>query len=654
MMISGNEDNITTEEVVYLGRTKYVNDKDVPNYGFFTSRNRHFLARKIAIDTDEVMVIKENRIRVGVNYKIFIATRPNIYFRVLWLKKDNEQLSEGISSILISDNEGFGQFDFNVDNHKLILLKVNIEFCDEIGFNIGVRNLIKDIIIPTDINDFMNGISHPFMVVGGRPEKSVKRNNKKPFLLRPNKGKADITLINMSLLYIKSRNTSDYEIHLPLGLMYIISSLEQQKFIVDFIDHQLFPYQYDNVELFNINNIIKCYDNPASVIGFSCMANLLPFTLLVAKAFKEKYPNVIIIFGGIGVCGVEEKILRKFPWIDIIVKGEGENTTTELLNHIHHPSEWNKIKGIFLKNTSNEIIFTGDRDRIVELNALPMPAYHHLHIELYDAFNIITNRGCPYKCTFCSVAPMWGHYTHCRSIDNIISEIRYLYDNYGVKQILFQDEYFYSSEEKIIQFCDALMETGLPITWKCFGRINLVTSFAMKKMKESGCVEIRFGVESTSDFVLSKINKGFRFKEVVDMLNEAVCIFDSVEAFFIWGFPFERKMDFFKNILFMYRFQQCGVTVLPSLLSLLPQTQIYKNYQAGEFLGKLKLIRELIPMIVVTGHEIIDRFNQIPDEYLEYYSFIERNEEIFPGFFLLDFDNTILPKYRMLLKIESL
>jgi anaerobic magnesium-protoporphyrin IX monomethyl ester cyclase len=489
-------------------------------------------------------------------------------------------------------------------------------------------------------------------IVGARPgSKNLQQRQMQGKTIPEQKrlgAKAGITLVNMNLLYIRLRDRIDYEAHPPLGLLYLISVLEQVNYSVDFVDYQVFPRLNPQEDPFDLDHALAFIGETSNIVGFSCMANLLPFTLLVAERIKRQHPERTVLLGGVGPFGVETLILERFPWIDIVVRGEAENTLPQLMKSLPELNGIAQVPGVFYRQRDGSIQQTGQAPRITNLDTLPLPAYHRLDMSLYNAFGIISSRGCPYGCSFCSVAPVWNRRTTYRSHDNIIEEIRLLHENYGVKTVLFQDEFFYSSDERILAFCDRLKASGLPVQWKCYGRANLVSEHVMKRMAEAGCIQLRFGVESGSNRVLKQVVKGFQFQDALQAVAQALSIFDSVETFFIWGFPFETMEDFYETAIQMERFRQMGVTVLPSLLSMLPQTDIYQEYRKGSYEGKLTLTPELVPIYVVTGHEVIDTWNVVPERYRAYYDFIGAHEDVFPGFFLFDYETNILPKYQAL------
>ncbi len=489
---------------------------------------------------------------------------------------------------------------------------------------------------------------HKIPVVGARPEngsgRSVAGRVGRPSTRRAPRS-ADITLINMNLLYMNVGGSVDYEAHPPLGLLYLASALEREGFAVDLVDYQVFPRENPGRDVFDLDNMLDYIGETADVVGFSSMANLLPFTLLAAQRFKSRFPGKKILLGGVGPFGVERPILQKFPWIDVIAKGEAEVSLPLLLGALSAGAPLADVPGIFFHSEDGTVVESAPAPRLRELDSLPMPAYHLVDMGNYDAFGIISSRGCPYGCRFCSAAPVWGRTTTYRSNANVIDEIKWLYEMHGIDLVLFQDEFFYCSEEKILDFCDRLLALGLPVKWKCYGRVNLVTEKAMVRMAEAGCIQIRFGVESGSERVLKKVVKGFRFEDALRAVTLAASIFESVETFFIWGFPFEEPEDFFQTAIQMMRFRQLGISVLPSLFSMLPQTDIYREFQSGGSPGKFELVPELIPVYMITGHEVLGSANAVPERYRFIYDFIDANADVFPGFRLLDYEKSILPKY---------
>ncbi|MGD0091201.1 MAG: radical SAM protein [Planctomycetota bacterium] len=466
----------------------------------------------------------------------------------------------------------------------------------------------------------------------------------------------DITLVNLNMLYMRYGEEIEREKHVPLGCLYLTRALEDAGFSVDFRDYQLCPAS----DPFDLEVFLDFLRDPAPVIGLSCMANLLPFTLLAMQALRQRYPDRTLILGGVGSTAVEEKILTRFPQVDIISRGEGELTAPELLRALQRKQDWAGVKGISYRNghapgpirnsqsAIRNVVHNPARERIRSLDAIRFPAFEKVPLKQYRGYGMMTSRGCPYPCTFCSVAPVWNLESYSRSPRNIVEEMKLLNREAGVDLFLFQDEFFVSGKQQVMEFCRELNASGLNVEWKAFGRVNLVDVEMMHAMADCGCLELRFGIESGSDNVLKRIKKGFTAADSLEIVPKAVDIFARTDAFFVWGFPFETMEDFNQSLFQMVSFRMLGARILPSLLSLLPQTEIYRECveQGG---AKLEFCPYLLPEFVFTGHEVCRGGGiEIPERHRAYFDLILANPDIFPGFFHIDLQNNVLPKLELL------
>ena len=453
---------------------------------------------------------------------------------------------------------------------------------------------------------------------------------------------ADITILNLNMLYVRYFDTVERERHLPLGPLYVTAALEEAGFDVDLRDYQM----HEADELFDAAEIVRFLADPAPVVGFSCMANLLPFTLLAMKAFKDAYPDRTLVLAGVGPKSVEGQILERFPWVDVIARGESETSAPGLLRVLRHGGDLATVPGVSYRDAGGAVRHTDRPSRIEDLDALTPPAFHQVDLPRYTGFGMITSRGCPYPCTFCSVAPIWDLRSIHRSPESLVDEIRFLHEKAGARLILFQDEFFVSGKSRVMRFCNALARSGVDVMWKAFGRINLTDAEMMRAMEQTGCVEIRFGIESGSERVLELTKKGFGTEQTVEVVRDACGIFRRTDLFYVWGYPFETMDDFHQSVFQMISFRMMGARILPSLLCLLPQTEIYREHVDP---AKLQFAPDLLPEYMITGHET-SRYAHvdIDPRHAGIFDFIQQHPDIFPGFFHLDLDTNIRPKLRVL------
>lgn len=457
---------------------------------------------------------------------------------------------------------------------------------------------------------------------------------------------ARVTLANLNMLCVRYLDRIERERHLPLGPLYLASALEARGHEVDFRDYQL----ADRPDLFSDVALGEFLARPAPVVLVSCMANLLPFTMLALRRFKAEHPDVFVALGGVGAAGIEERVLALAPWIDAVGIGEGERSVPLL---VEAALGRRRAGGFDLSSVPG--VAWRDRDvvrvnppppRIADVDGIPHPAWHVVDVRRYAGMNVMSSRGCPFDCAFCSVAPIWGRRPFSRSAGSIVEEIAALHEKTGAELFLFQDEYFVSSAARVRELCRALEASGLGIRWKAFGRIDLTDAATMEAMARAGCVELRYGVESGSDRVLSRVTKGFGAEQAQRVLSEAVGIFPGVDAFYMWGFPFETLADFEQTLLHMVTARAMGVRILPSLLSLLPRTALHDEL-AGRV--RLEFCPELFPEYMLTGHETCAGGRvRIADEHRPIYELIAAHPDVFPGFHHVDVEGNVRPKYRML------
>ncbi len=453
-----------------------------------------------------------------------------------------------------------------------------------------------------------------------------------------------ITLANLNMLYVRYVDRVEQEIHLPLGLLHVARSLEDAGFDVDLRDYQL----WQDGDPFSGDSIARFLDHSADVLFVSCMANLLPFSLLALQRFAEQNPDTVVVLGGVGPAGVEREVLSLCPWIHAVGVGEGERSTPVLARALTNGArDLSAVPGVVWRD-GDEIRANAPAPRIETLDDIPMPAYHLVDLSRYKGINMLSSRGCPFPCTFCSVAPIWGHQPFLRGPQSIAEEMRYLHEARGVELFLFQDEFFVSSAERVRALCAAIKELDFAARWKAFGRIDLTDVPTMEAMAYAGCVEIRYGVESGCDEVLRRTRKGFTAARSLEVMSVATGIFPGVDAFYMWGFPFESAEDFNATLLHMLSARSMGVRILPSLLSMLPRTRLYEEMEDKSV---LEFCPELFPEYMLTGHETcVDGRVVIAPQHEAIYRLIEANPHIFPGFFHVDVEQNILPKYRLLQK----
>ncbi|KYK36940.1 MAG: hypothetical protein AYK19_07845 [Theionarchaea archaeon DG-70-1] len=420
----------------------------------------------------------------------------------------------------------------------------------------------------------------------------------------------------------------------PLGPLYIVSVLEKERVFVDFRDYQLASCENP----LNQKSMVDFLSTSEDTLAVGCLFNVLPFLLPILKKMKDETPEKTIILGGPGPSSVAEKIVEKFSFIDVVVKGEGERTMVDLAKGV--PLQ--DIKGIVYRNNGN-VVSTPKRERIHNLDELPFPAYEKVDLSQYVQAGVITARGCPYRCTFCEVAPLWGYHTEQRSVSNVMAEVNVLYE-YGVKDFHVNDDTFVLNRKWVSDFCDAIKAERNDVTWRCLGRINLMDEELISKMASSGCTGIQYGVESGSERVLKIVGKQITIPQVKEVVNLSVDCMEYVMSTFMWGFPFETMGDFFQTVYMMGVLAEMGSVVKLLFLSPAPLSPLY-----GEYCNQLRFDEKFVPNLLWGMYR--DKLSQKEkDKVLE---MIRKYPDIFSAFYYV-YTPDVEKKYQILKKAGML
>lgn len=414
-----------------------------------------------------------------------------------------------------------------------------------------------------------------------------------------------------------------------LGALYLISTLENQGYDVDYRDYQISNF-YNKL---NVNNIVKFADNCEEILLIGCMAYMLPLVVLAVRKIKELNPEKIIVLGGVGPTGVADKLIREFRDIDMVVKGEGEDTVVELLNALEINEPFSRyealknIKGIVFRDFEANIVITAERERNRNLDSVKFPAYHAIDMGQYKGFGLITGRGCAYKCKFCDIHGLWGDKYFQRSLDNVFLELNLLVKEFGIKEISIWDDTFTMSEKRIIEFCKRIKEEKLDFSWSCFGRVNLVNEKLIETMANSGCSDIFYGLESGSEEVLKKIEKKITLDSMIKAIETTVK-YMKVKGHLIWGFPFESSEDLYKTI-YLYNYLKGKIDISMSQLWPYPTSPLYRQYKdLITFNPDLGTFEKILPF---KQEDINDK--------KEVLKLIENHSDIFTQFYYYHTDN---------------
>ncbi len=381
---------------------------------------------------------------------------------------------------------------------------------------------------------------------------------------------ADITLVNLSYSF-KEREDPDSLV--PLGCLYLAAALEQNGYQVDFRDYQFVSRR----QPFKTVSLLSFLHNSAAVVGISCCSDLLPLAIAAMKRFKDENPQKIVILGGVGPTGVADQIMEHFPFIDIVVRGEGERTVVDIMDRLGDPADLAGVQGIVYRQ-GGQVKKTPSRPRIQFLDREPLPAYHAVNLDNYQVLGLVTARGCPYRCGFCDAAPFWERQVVRREIEHVIREIKQCHALFPGKKIQLYDETFTLDKKWVLEFCLRLKDEGLDIQWSVMTRVDLMDEQLMAAMAGSGCFMVLYGIESGSDDVLGKMGKTYKIEEAKKKIRQSLAYF-WVWTPVIWGFPFETMEDFHLTLRFVDEVAAAGAVPLLYQLAPFPMSPLYAQYR---------------------------------------------------------------------------
>ncbi|RLE13156.1 B12-binding domain-containing radical SAM protein [Candidatus Aerophobetes bacterium] len=337
----------------------------------------------------------------------------------------------------------------------------------------------------------------------------------------------------------------------PLGLAYLASFIEKDGHKVKIIDSNTLGYRIKDIK----EEIEKF--NP-HLVGVTATTSCIYDAYEVAKIIKEVDPGIKVVIGGPHVTFIAKETLKECPFIDVVVRGEGEETFRELVNFFESSSEdtWSleEVKGITFRK-DNKIIETDSRSLIKNLDSIPFPAYHLLPMEKYSLegkrfATIITSRGCPFSCIFCSSSRLFGKTWRARSPENVIEEIKLLKNKYGVREIEFLDDTFTLNKKRAEKICEILIKEKIDISWSCSSRVDTIDESLIEKLKKAGCHTIYVGVESGSQKILNIIDKGITLPQIEKTINLIKKVNINSFGSFILGIPGETVKTIKKTINF--------------------------------------------------------------------------------------------------------
>jgi len=356
-----------------------------------------------------------------------------------------------------------------------------------------------------------------------------------------------------------------------LGLLGLAGFLRGRGFTVGLIDSPARGLSFDAT-------VREALAFSPDIAGLAAYTPSVHNAARTAGMLKEARPTLPVILGGPHVSAVPALTLSMFPDFDAAAVGESEGHLESLIRTILDGGSLSGIPGTAFRR-DGEVVVTARAPELRDLDSLPFPAWDllpgfpaayrpaaHTYRRLPSA-TMFTSRGCPEHCAFCDRS-VFGNRVRAFSAEYVVDQMEVLVRRFGIRDLTIYDDIFPLLKPRLIRICEMMRSRGLNLTWSCNSRVNFADRRTLKVMKEAGCYQIGYGIESGDQAILDRITKGFRLEEAEEAIRMTDEAGIKAKGFFITGHPGEtlatiRKTVDFAKRLALSDYQTCFFTPYP-------------------------------------------------------------------------------------------
>jgi len=343
----------------------------------------------------------------------------------------------------------------------------------------------------------------------------------------------------------------------PAGPAYIASFVRQHGFDVDILDAT-------NLALDHADSLTRIRNAKPNIVGISVVSGTHNSAVMLGELVHEALPETKIVLGGPHVHFMYQQMMQEHEWIDFCVRGEGEQTTLELLSALERGTDASGIEGLVLRQ-NDAVVVNQDRAFIEDLDSLPFPARDLLPMHAYywriygftrpddNVVTITATRGCPFHCHFCASSYLWNVQRR-RSVENVLDEIGHCADKYDIGMLLFPDDLLLLNEEWAIELCRGIIERGYDrFKWACTGRPGGISESVLNWLQKARCRLIMYGIEFGAQRLLDFCAKKTTIREIEATIGATRARGILTMGFFILGYPTETVHTIEETIEFARR-----------------------------------------------------------------------------------------------------
>jgi anaerobic magnesium-protoporphyrin IX monomethyl ester cyclase len=338
----------------------------------------------------------------------------------------------------------------------------------------------------------------------------------------------------------------------PLGLCYLASALKSAGHRTKIIDAE--------AQGLNTEAIIKeAAAHHWDAIGISATTPIYPAAVSLAKRFRQTFRGPILL-GGPHATIVREESFDSSGCFDYIVCGEAEQTIVSLINALASGGDISNIPGLVMRE-DNKMRSTGNAARENDLNNMTFPDRTDLQPQKYlwsvprrglvPTTSVMFSRGCPFECTFCAQDNMYGRTVRYRSAENMLREFEDIIAGTRFRHFIFNDDTLTVNKQRLVELAQGIIKRGLPITFECETRANLLDKELVGLMREAGLVRINIGIESGDPEILKKLKAGITLDDVKASLRLLKSFGIETRGSVIIGAPYERRETVLRTLQFI-------------------------------------------------------------------------------------------------------
>jgi B12 binding domain/Radical SAM superfamily len=375
--------------------------------------------------------------------------------------------------------------------------------------------------------------------------------------------------------------------HAPLGILSLAAVVERRGITPRILDLNRLhfeyswptPHQYRRMDFCSFA-VQELSSFEFDVVGLSTMCSTYPLSLRIARELKQVRPSAVVVLGGPQASVVDTSTLKAFSFVDIIVRGEAEETFPRVLDAFEGKDQLKNVPGITFRDCG-KVIRNANAPVIQDLDSLPLPAFHlYPGMEKGRYIPLELGRGCPFACTFCSTNDFFRRRFRLKSPARLLEEMTFLEQSYGINRFDLVHDMFTVDRRKVIDFCEALLGSGKEFGWTCSARTDFVDDDLLALMSEAGCRGIFFGIETGSPRMQKIIDKRLDLDEATRVVESTGKHAIPITVSMIDGFPQEERQDLEASVDFL---MQCArfdhVHPQMNILAPLAETPLHTQYR---------------------------------------------------------------------------